>query len=414
MGGVTAALVAVALLLRMLFGFAYWVDKPLTHDEREYLSLAASLAQGRGFVYATAVEGTSDRFSRAPFYPLFLAALFTVAGQPAPEIASTPASVKIAQSILGALLVWLIGAIAARSAGLSAGRVAMAIAATYPPLIGICAYVLSETLYGVLALTSALLLDVALGGSFRAADTSDPRVERRYALASGLFAGAAALTRPVMLFYLMLAGALLVVRRRFGVVVALAIGAGILIGPWTIRNAREYGRFVLIASEGGVTFWTGNHPLSRGEGDLAANPQLKRANLELRAQSPGFTAEQLESVYYGDAFTYIREDPVWWAGLLVRKFFYTWVPIGPSYILHSRRYFVTSVVSYTVVALLAAAGLWHRRRSASQPYVLGVLALSAVLTCVVFFPQERFRLPVIDPSLIVCAGGLFDRREWSA
>ena len=36
-----------------------------------------------------------------------------------------------------------------------------------------------------------------------------------------------------------------------------------------------YGRPVLIASEGGITFWTGNHPLSPGDGDMAANPAIK-------------------------------------------------------------------------------------------------------------------------------------------
>ena len=46
----------------------------------------------------------------------------------------------------------------------------------------------------------------------------------------------------------------------------------IVVTPWTVRNLRVYDRFVLVASEGGVTFWTGNHPLARGEGDLAANP----------------------------------------------------------------------------------------------------------------------------------------------
>ena len=35
-----------------------------------------------------------------------------------------------------------------------------------------------------------------------------------------------------------------------------------------------------------------------------------------------------------------------------------------------------------------------------------VLAASAALTCLIFFPQERFRIPVIDPMLIVCASGL--------
>ena len=40
-------LVAAAVagfVLRMAFGAFYWVGKPLTHDEREYLALAQSLA----------------------------------------------------------------------------------------------------------------------------------------------------------------------------------------------------------------------------------------------------------------------------------------------------------------------------------------------------------------------------------
>jgi len=34
----------VALLLRLAFGLGYWVDKPLTHDEQEYLMLAQNLS----------------------------------------------------------------------------------------------------------------------------------------------------------------------------------------------------------------------------------------------------------------------------------------------------------------------------------------------------------------------------------
>ena len=43
------AAVAAGLLLRLAFGLGYWTGKPLTHDEREYLTLAANVAQGRGF-----------------------------------------------------------------------------------------------------------------------------------------------------------------------------------------------------------------------------------------------------------------------------------------------------------------------------------------------------------------------------
>jgi hypothetical protein len=76
--------------------------------------------------------------------------------------------------------------------------------------------------------------------------------------------------------------------------------------------------------------------------------------------------------------------------------------VGPSYRLHSPRYFWASIVSYGALLPFAAAGLWRARR-APLPRALLTLAASSVLVCVVFFPQERFRIPAIDPALIVCA-----------
>ena len=38
-----AIAVMAGLALRLAFGLLYWVDKPLTHDEQEYLALAATI-----------------------------------------------------------------------------------------------------------------------------------------------------------------------------------------------------------------------------------------------------------------------------------------------------------------------------------------------------------------------------------
>ena len=326
---VVKAAVVLALVLRLLFALLYWVDKPLTRDEREYLSLAASLSEGRGFVYSTDGVRVSEQAGRAPFYPLFLAGLMKVDASATERSSAAPVSVRIAQSVLGAAGVWLIAMIASRGAGPASGAMAAILAAVYPPLVWISAYVLSESLYLMLALASVLTFDLAFSDSVGGA--ADRRSRRRVGLAwaSGLLTGAAALTRPAMLVFLLLAVVWLSLKRRITGALVLALGAAVLVAPWTLRNLHEHGRFVLIAAEGGVTFWTGNHPLASGEGDLAANPALKRANLELRSQFPGLTAEEMEPVYYRDAFGYISQDPVWWVGLLVRKFFYTWVPVGP-------------------------------------------------------------------------------------
>src|SRR4029450_9656641 len=139
-----------------------------------------------------------------------------------------------------------------------------------------------------------------------------------------------------------LAAAWLLWRRRPALAAALIAGALVFVLPWTARNARVFGRFVLVASEGGVTFWTGNHPLARGEGDLAANPDIKVAEIAFRAAHPGLTAEELEPLYYRDALGSIAARPGWWLGLLLKKAFFTVVPAGPSYTLHSTLYRVSS------------------------------------------------------------------------
>ncbi len=218
----------------------------------------------------------------------------------------------------------------------------------------------------------------------------------------GALIGLAVLTRPAMLFFLPFA-LLLGWRRRAAFAAAMLAGTLAVVLPWTARNAAVYGRFVLVASEGGVTFWTGNHREARGEGDLAANPHLKLLNREFRERHRGLTEEELEPIYYREALNFIAEAPLRWLGLVAKKLFYTWVPIGPSYRLHSPLYFWTSVIAYGALLPVAVAGFIGLWRSGRRPWTLWALAGSTVVVSLLFFPQERFRIPVIDPTLILCA-----------
>ncbi len=335
---------------------------------------------------------------------MFLAALD--AGRPVP--AHTPARVKVVQSLVGALTVWLIGLMALYCAGPRAGVWAAGISAVYPPLVSLPSYALSETLYSLVALATAFSLQLAIDrpDSDRAANQGTA-----LGLLSGALAGLAALIRPAMLLYLPLALAWLLFRRRPVLAVAAVAAAIAVITPWTLRNMRVHERFVLIASEGGVTFWTGNHPLARGEGDLAANPDLKLAELAFRKAHPGLSPEALEPVYYREAFAWIAGHPLDWAGLLARKAFYSIVPAGPSYAVHSARYRVASVAPYLLVLPFAVAGARRLWPSARRPVSLLLLAASSLLVGLVFLPQERFRVPVIDPVLIVSAAALAGRPQ---
>jgi len=397
-----AAAVIAGLGLRLTFGLGYWVDKPLTLDEQEYLLLANNIARGRGFSYESPASGVVEgrHVGRAPLYPLLLAGVglawpgSAIVGDRVPD--AVPAEVKVTQALLGCAIVLLIAWWARRVAGPRAGVVAALVAACYPPLVVIGAYALSESLYAALAFLAALLLD-------RAFAASTPRAFVGLGLAGGAAIGLAALTRPAILLFLGLAVLWLLVRRRGWLAFAVIAGAALVVAPWTARNHRVHGRFVLIASEGGVTFWTGNNRLARGEGDLAANLEMKRAALEIERAAGAATPEALESVYYQAALADIRADPARFAGLLARKAFYTVVPIGPSYGLHSTRYVAASVVPYLAVLPWAIWGAWRARSARPRPVALWLLAAAAWLVCIIFFPQERFRVPVIDPVLIVYA-----------
>jgi hypothetical protein len=216
-----------------------------------------------------------------------------------------------------------------------------------------------------------------------------------------------------MLFFVPLAAAWLLWRRRAAEAVMFVLVALLCVAPWTIRNHRVYGQWIAVASEGGVTFWTGNHPLARGDGDLAANEDIKRAELAFRGAHADLTPEQLEPLYYQDALAWIRSDPAGWLRLLARKAFYTIVPLGPSYAVHSARYRVASVASYLLILPAAIWGAWQWRRSgaATGPTALWLMAAATVVAGLVFFPQERFRIPVIDPALIVSASLLAGPRQ---
>ena len=325
------AAVAIGFTLRAAFGLFYWVDKPLTHDEKEYLALADSLAVGRGLRYPT--EETSigpepQRFGRAPLYPVFLATIGV--GTPNGNATLTELRrLKLVQAALGALGVWLIGCLAARAAGIRAGMLAAATAAVYPPLVWMPAYVLSETLFSGIALAGTLLLARVIDDVDR--DVTTAHHQGRSLLLAGVVAGLATLVRPVMLFFLAAAAGWLALRHAPRLALAFALSAILVIAPWTARNLAEHGRFILIASEGGITFWTGNHPLAIGEGDMAANPRIRVANEALRRRYPTSTPEDLEAIYYREALTYIATHHTDWALLVARKFFYLVVPIGPSY-----------------------------------------------------------------------------------
>jgi hypothetical protein len=395
----TKSLIALAFVaafvVRLAFGLVYWTDRPLTKDENEYLSLARSLAAGHGFVYDAALPGgTADAVGRAPAYPVFLA--LTGGGNGA--VRAVPTSVKAAQALVGALGVLTIAAISLQLAGPGAAVAAALLAAVYPPLVWVASYAWSEAVAWPLGMLAVWLFDVV--------PTSAGRRESLIRIGTGLVIGLTILVRPGSILFLLAATLWLGKRGRWQTAAWIVAGTLAVLGPWSARNYLEYGHITFVASEGGVTFWTGNHPLANGDGDLSSNPALRADDYRLKSQHPGRTDEELERVYYREAFAWIREHPVDWLALEIRKAFYIVVPVGPSYAQHSTRYAAASIASYVLILPFAAAGFRRLGAARRRAPGLWLLAGSSIVMALIFFPQERFRIPVLDPALIICSSAL--------
>lgn len=397
------AAAAIALVVRLGFGLGYWVNQDLNRDEVEYLSLARSLVAGHGFQYDEHVKkGPVEPFGRAPGYPVFLA----LVGGGTHYTETVPVAVKIAQSIVGAIGVVLIAVAAFRMGGRNPAMAAAAMAAIYPPLAWVAGYAYSEAVFWVAGLALALAVSRAF---------EQPRTTIwKWAILCGAITACAILLRAATLLYVPLVAAWFLWKRQPIAALAFALSVAVVLTPWTIRNVEHYNRFVIVASDGGVTFWTGNNPVAIGEGDMAANPALKLANQELRARYPGLNEEQMEPVYYRESLGWIRSHPLDWIALEFKKLFYLVIPIGPSYTFaHSTRYYMASVVSVGMLVPMAVLGLWRLGPRRGRLVGMWLLTAAAVATCLVFFPQERFRIPVIDPALILCASGLWLPGRWA-
>jgi hypothetical protein len=239
---------------------------PPSNDDVEFNNLAWEVAQGHGFIE----DGRPTSF-RAPGFPFFLACIYAVAGQ-------CFVLAYVCFCMLGALSCLATYFLARELLNENLSRLAAMLAAVYPPNVHLAAEFLSENVFvPLLAVGVWLFIRHLKSGSLGCLALS------------GLSLGAATLVRP---FGLLLLPLLLLVlgwnatqarsasagtvgtqarsasegarspRWRFGLVWAglvLAVTFLAVVLPWTARNYQVHGKPVLIATNGGSTFYGGNN-----------------------------------------------------------------------------------------------------------------------------------------------------------
>jgi hypothetical protein len=274
----------VILLLALALRLLLWGRIPRTgliSDEGEYLSAASWLAQGRSFSWYQ-----DYLWTRAPIYPLFVAAHLQLFGD-------TLTPVYITQTILSLLNVALVYLLAQRltddrrpttddrhAAQFFIPTVSALLMAIYLPFALYAQMLLSETLFITLLLAGFLALAIWDDGRRTTDDgrrtTRRTRESRAFgfwplAAAGGLF-GLATLTRSLTLAFLPLAALWLLLRienreqrtktviTRRAVVCSLffVLCSLLVVLPWTVYNSvRLYNGLVIVDTSGAFNLLLG-------------------------------------------------------------------------------------------------------------------------------------------------------------
>ena len=240
------AILLAALLLRA--GAVWHWRGELQNDRDAYMSIADHLLLGNGYT----LDGEHPTAFRPPLYPLVLSVVSVLGGSVA---------IGLLQTLLGVATVYLTYLLGCRLVSPIVGLIASALIAVEPLLLRYTPQLMTETLFTFLC---ALLLFTL---SPPHPVTPSPR---RHSFTVGVAFGLCALCRPTIwawggliavAWLVGFRGALLSRNRRIVNGVLVVVGIGIVVSPWMIRNALQFGRPIVMTTHGGYTLLLGNNPV---------------------------------------------------------------------------------------------------------------------------------------------------------
>ncbi len=390
-----ASLVVIVLALA-LRGLAMSRGPACFDDPDNYLSLARSLAEGKGLSLA----GRPTAY-RPPLYPIMLAPLVAALGSCA------PIGVAILHLVLGAGTTWLAAA-SARAMGLSRPRsiIAAFIVACDPVLIAQGRSVMTETTTAFFVGLS--LFGIGIGGG-------------RGAIVGGLAAGLAALTRPSALpGACLVAVAWAIAGRRKPPTLAHAgvylMAMAAVIAPWAVRNLIVMGEPICTTTHGGYTLALANNPTYYRDVLDADSDRVWTGHDQwlwwdqVNRETAAMTEPEADRFLRDRVVRLALDQPAEFARASIDRLTRFWA-IAPSAVVYSRG--VRLVVACWTIPLWLALAVGGFGASARQwPVVAaGITILGLTGVQALYWTDMRMRSPLVPAIAIVAAGAGF--RPWT-
>lgn len=233
----------------------------------------------------------------------------------------------------------------------------------------------------------------------------------------GIVIGVQMLVRPDMLMgVLFVVGWLLIALKQRvnlrGVAVRLSLAIVLVllcVSPWTTRNYFVFGRFIFVSANAGYNLFIGNNPGATGEFAIIPDtPEEVAALKKVEREASIFSALRRDDFYFATATEWIKDNPVNFAGLTVKKIYYHWwrrLDSGSG--LQMKRWMIVYDVVTLSLLVFGFYGLWQLRNKPVRWLFLALFAYSTAVSAL-FFVQSRHRALKVDPYLIpLAASGVF-------
>lgn len=396
MGLVTGALIALALIIRLIYVLLN-PSPAIVDDSLHYDDIALNLAAGNGFSLSNEHLLEADRpedggpaatARRPPLYPVLLSLLYRLAGH-------NYLAVLIVQAIIGALTCYLIYALALNAFGSRlAALTALTLAAVYPPFVHYCAGILTETVFLALTMAAFLAAHEAVRGRRLSASA-----------AAGILGGLATLCRPTAMFFLPLQGVLLLwalggpgaMRRWLSHMLAYAVAFSFVMSPWVVRNYAVFDTFIPGFTSAGYNLFMGTYPPSRGLANL--DPRFQPEELRKELESAGEI--EADAIFRKAALKNVTSQPFEYAKLVSMKLVRSWFVIRTG---HRWTPTPLSVLVHGPLLLLAFAGiLLQWRRSSFGTFLIAAGAVSFTGFHSLVVSNLRYNLPAVPFAIILAS-----------
>lgn len=400
------AVLAIALVVNLGAAVALGLRRPMASDAFYFRDIARNLASGKGYRQTESLWPGTLTMMRLPGWPFVVAGVFRIAPGADPDLAMRLTAIAVNNAAAAAVALLAVRLFGLPSLGIFSG----ALYALHPTGIYSTYTGLSEPLFA-LTMVGGVLLLLSRGIACN--------------MAGFVLVGYACLVRPnYILWGAAAAGivALLALKRRIPLdrrTVAVGVAGIVLTGlpllGWAARNYGVCGKFPVVSTIRGQTFYGGNNEVVAGSRlywGYWVFPDDVPGERKMAELAKCMSEVEIDQYYQGKGLAYIRDNPraipMLCLGKLVRGF----VPVPWNVTVETLAVSAYRWLLY-IASVLGVVFVWRTVDMRYRVAFLGMF-LATVATVVWFWGCARFAFafePFLIPFAAATAWRLWARKS---